>query len=164
MTVDPRFIVYGPAVAYLLESVFFLLKPFQISRSISALLYPQLDTLIRYCSSNSCLFPPRTIASLYTVQLMTFLFFAFFMYFLGRSNRKAIDPASVGISAVVICAALVDYLVGNFSFDPIWLVPNPVATSSIGVFRYVLLFSVASICVAILANAVRPGVSKNASR
>ena len=50
-----------------------------------------------------------------------------------------------------------DYVIGNFTFRRIWVAPNSVATSPLGVFRYALLFSIASICAAILTNVVKKG-------
>lgn len=156
MRIDARILLIAPAIICFFESALFILRPFSIPEPIAGILYPQLMTLNSYCSKNACLYEPLAVASLYSVQLLSFLAFWIFLFILGRRNKSVLDQSVVAICAVVVGGSLIDYLTGNFYFDQKWILPNTITTSQLGVFRYAVLFSIASIGVVILTNSVKP--------
>lgn len=152
-------IVFGPATIFLAESIAALTVSISFPDDVLHLLYPPLKTLSDYCSSSSCLFEPQLIASTYSLQLVTFILLSIVFYVSGRTNKYKLDTSVVSVCGIVIAGILIDYTIGNFSFRPIWIAPNSVATSPLGLFRYAVMFSIASICAATLTNVVKKEAS-----
>lgn len=155
-SLSAKLLVYIPTTVLFLESIIFLVYPFILPKEVLGVAYPQLATLVRHCSVHRCLYDPSAVASIYALQLMTLVLASAVFYVIGRNNRYRLDSTSVSICAIVILGTLLDYSVGNFAFHKIWILPNTVTTSPLGLFRYAILFSLASICAAVLASAVKP--------
>jgi hypothetical protein len=158
-------VIYGSAVIYLAESLAFLARPFQLPASIVRFTYPQSHTLALHCEAHECLYNSNGVSSLYTVQAVTFLLATAWLIWASlRSSNERKDTTARNFCLLVIAGAIVDYAIGNFSFKPIWLLPNSVATSPLGLFRYALLFWIATVAALITSNIISPGEIKNAHR
>jgi len=156
-------VILTPLVLYFSTSVLFVFNQFNLPEGMIRLLHPAGKDLDTYCNSNNCLFNSQQISSLYTAQLLMFIVVCFAFYLL-RDRHIRHDRTILTVCGVVIVGALVDYIVGNFSFDRLWIFPNTVDHSPLGIFRYAVLFSVASVCVAILTNPAMSTESQHANR
>ena len=143
---------FAPMSVYLIESIAFVLHPFGFSGAVVRYTYPQTSKLEGYCSAHPCLYDPLRVGSVYSLQLLSFCAVCLLYFWLGRGSQKAIEQSVRAVCAILICGVMVDYLIGNFAFDPKWFAPNSIASSPLGVFRYALAFTLASFAVAIVAN------------
>jgi hypothetical protein len=134
------------------ESAIALFKDFELPRPLVAVLYPQLDTLHAYCSTHVCLYDSNAVASLYAVQLITLVVFALLLSPVALSSKPPLPRVLTLGMTICLCGGFLDYLRGNFSFDPSWRYPNSVTESPAGLFRFAFIFSVSSLAMMILAH------------
>jgi hypothetical protein len=147
--------IYGVAIALLGESIAALFVDLQLPQPVLRILYPSLASLQGYCSAHPCLYGSNTIASLYVIQLLTLVGFAFLLAPVALSAKPPLPREVRMILGLVIVGALIDYLSENFSFAPKWLLPNSIAESPLGLFHHALWFSLAAVASAVLANGGR---------
>lgn len=158
-------VIYGSAVAYFAESMAFLIKPFEFSANIIRLAYPPSEALNAYCVEHDCLYSPGSVSSLYALQAITFLAIIMSLAVIAlRHSRRHVDQTIVPFCTIVVVGAAFDYIVGNFSFDPIWIFSNSVTHSPAGLFRYAVLFWLATVASLIMSNIISPGEPRNAPR
>lgn len=158
-----RISVFGSTLALFLASVASLFVNIQLPTAALAILYPSFGTLREYCSAHACLYDSSAVASLYAVQLVTLVTFALLLAPIGLSKRAPLQSNVAAILGLVGAGALVDYGYGNFSFAPRWILPNSVTESPLGLFRYAVRFSLAAVCISVLAfggpREERPNIS-----
>jgi hypothetical protein len=147
---------YGSILAFFLESVASLFVHVQLPTAVLAILYPSFGTLQGYCIAHACLYDSSAVATLYVVQLMTLIAFALLLTPVALSKRPPLEGKVAAMLGLVVVGALVDYVAGNFSFAPNWLLPNSVTESPLGLFRYAVWFSLAAFCIVVLVFG-RPG-------
>jgi hypothetical protein len=153
----------GSAVVYFAESFLFLWVQWRFPQSVVAFIYPQYETLARYCSSNACLFDPLAVSSLYALQLFTLILLSIVQAFVmmrskGRPSRvvKGIDRSTVIFVSIIVLAVALDYVGGDFSFSDIHTsFPNRVTESPSGLFFYVFRFWLFGIANLLLVSAMR---------
>jgi len=137
-------VIFGPALAYFLESLLWMFLPFKLPKEIASVAYPPYKTLSAHCSANPCLFDSVAVSSLYSVQLATLVALSAVQAILVlRSKRRLAKPLKKAILvfvSVVILAVALDYVTGNFLFDDPTNFPNRVADSPSGLFYYVFRF------------------------
>lgn len=158
-------VIYGSGVAYLAASAVFLLRPFELPASLVRIAYPQSGTLSAYCSSHACLYSPMAVASLYSLQAVLFFFIAILLYLASRKHTNpSVDGTVTTLCLLVVIGTVVDYWFGNFSFDKVWILPNNITDSSLGVFRYAIMFWLATVAALIMSNIISPEEARNATR
>lgn len=155
-------ILYASGAAYLGESFVFIFRPTALSTSLVRLTYPPFSALASYCSAQGCLYSAAEVATLYTVQLITFCISS--LIILAISSRC--KPVPKDRVVVLFCILLIggvasDYVRGNFAFHPIWILPNSVASSPIGLLRFALLFWLGTLAVLLLSNIQKSKESPN---
>lgn len=151
-------VIFGPAVAYFLESLVWLFMPFKLPEEIASVAYPPFDALSAHCSTNACPFDPASVSTLYVLQLATLVAVSALQAVLVlRSKRQArkVDKRVLIFVSVLMLAVALDYLTGNFSFDPYSNFPNRVTESPSGLFHYVFRFWFFGIAVLLFAAFVK---------
>jgi hypothetical protein len=154
---------YTLVVLLFAESFTGLFLPFQLSVAFVRMLYPSWSTLHGYCSAHPCLYDSSAVASVYVAQLLSLVGFALLVSPILISPKWPMPRAAATLLTIVIIGSLADYLNANFSFAPTWIFPNSVAVSPLGLFRYVVLFSLAALSMVLLATGVPPDASRSIS-
>ena len=143
--------VYGPPLALFLESIVSLLVDFRLPRPMIELLYPSHTVLERYCSTHSWLFDSITVESLYVLQLLTLVTCALLLLPIALSPKPPLKREAYTVWGLLILSAVADYWDPSFTFAPKWVPPNSVTESSLGMFRYACMFSLATLGMASFA-------------
>lgn len=121
--------------------------PISLPEPITKVTFPAGLKLTAYCQSNECLYDPQAVASLYTLQTLTFLIVVVLAFLSKDKNVKPPNDHHIveALCALALSGVLIDYFYGNYSFDPIWILPNSVSHSPLGLFRYAVLYTIATI-------------------
>jgi len=152
---------YAIALLLFAESFVGLFHPYQLPVAFIRALYPSWSILHGYCSAHPCLYDSSAVASVYVAQLLSLVGFALLLSPIMISPKWPMPRATVTLLAIVIIGSFVDYLKGNFSFAPTWIIPNSIAVSPLGLLRYAVLFSLAALSMVLLATGVPPDASRS---
>lgn len=137
------------AVTFLLfaESVLALFVKISLPPSLVHTLYPDLLVLREHCSAHPCLYDSSAVASLYVSQLLTLVGFALLLTPDALASKPPLPRPAATVFVLMVLIALSEYLHGNFSFAPKWVMPNSVSETPLGLFRFAVMFSLAAISI-----------------
>lgn len=134
------------------ESVLALFVNIQLPRSVIQMFYPDLSVLGEHCSAHPCLYDSSAVASLYVTQLLTLLGFALLLTPDALASKPPLPTEAAAVFAFLILLTMSEYLHGNFSFAPKWVLPNSVTETPLGLFRFAIMFSLAAISMIALVS------------
>jgi len=148
--------VSGPFAILTLESVLRFFVSFELPKPMLRALYPSYSTLERHCLAHTCTYDPSWVGTLYVIQFVTLIGFGLLLIPFARSAGRALPGSLSAVLALVIAGSFIDYVHGNFSFHPTWILPNSVTESPLGLFRFAVLFSLAAVAMVLFAMPPQP--------
>lgn len=155
-------IILAPTALLLCESIAFIAHPFTLPSTFTDLFFPAVWQLKVYCAASSCIYPSDQVASLYSVQFATFILICAAIGVVSLKKGPSVADQTLRlICALILAGTVTDYARGNFSFRPIWIFPNSIVYSPLGLFRYVLSFGLAAVALLLMSNVISPKETKH---